>query len=89
MDEDERKLRLHALAMAINVAVALPCAMFIVLTVAAFANVKLPDIFYWLLWVSVLGFFSILAAGYPVITVLIDKSLKLFGKNDNDSTPRH
>ena len=90
MEEDERKVRLHGLSLAINVAIGLPCAMFLVLTIAAFMNVKLPDVFYILLWVSGLGFFSILASGYPCVTLLIDKSLKAFlNRNDSNTTPRN
>lgn len=87
MDEDERKVRLHGLAMAINVAIALPLAMFSVLTLAAFTNVKLPYVFYALLWISVLGFFSILASGYPTVTLLIDRSLKYLEKNHDTTKP--
>lgn len=79
VDIERERVRIRALSRATEVAIYMPVALFTLIAGCILTDTKIPGLIYALAAVCFLGFFAILASGFPAVHRLVDRLLRIKG----------
>lgn len=78
IDLERERVKLRALSQATTVAVIMPLLLFALISGCILSGTPIPNAIYAVAACCLLGFFAILASGFPAVHALTDRLLKLW-----------